>query len=119
MGRLCRGPAPGTDCPTRAVLSVGERCATCRPVWQAAKDARRPDRRSWAETFRRRQLVNEHVATWGLLCPGIGAEHPSHPVTSRWDLTADHVTPVAAGGAESGPLRVVCRAWNSSRGART
>jgi len=36
---------------------------------------------------------------------------------SETDLTADHVTPVAAGGAIDGPLRTLCRPCNSSLGA--
>jgi hypothetical protein len=31
------------------------------------------------------------------------------------DLTADHITPVAAGGAEDGPLSVLCRVSNGAK----
>jgi 5-methylcytosine-specific restriction enzyme A len=50
---------------------------------------------------------------YGDVRPGWGRE--SHPST---DLTADHVVPVAAGAAESGPLHVMCSRCNSARGAR-
>ena len=49
----------------------------------------------------------------GYLCPGWYREaHYSE------DLTADHVTPVGAGGSEWGELRVLCRSCNSRRPKR-
>jgi 5-methylcytosine-specific restriction endonuclease McrA len=73
---------------------------------------RKPDR-SWGERQRRKRTVAAWVRRNGWVCPGWG-ERDAHP--SR-DLTADHITPRAHGG-EHGPLRVLCRSCNSSRGAR-
>ncbi|WP_207974577.1 HNH endonuclease [Parafrankia sp. BMG5.11] len=60
--------------------------------------------------------MTDHVARNGEWCPGWG-DRAAH-VALRSDLTADHVTPVAAGGREDGPLTVRCRACNSAKGAR-
>jgi 5-methylcytosine-specific restriction protein A len=70
--------------------------------------------RTHTETERRRRLVADHRATIGDWCPGLD-QHPAHPSA---DLVADHVVEVGAGGLESGPLRVLCRAENSRRSAR-
>jgi len=77
---------------------------------------------------RRRRLVENWIAAYGLVCPGCpwnqGRPHPVDPYGPNANpLTADHVTPVAdlvAAGvpvavAEAGPLRVLCRRGNSSR----
>lgn len=102
----CGRPAPGSRCPS------------CRAERQRAKDARRPTRRSHAEQERRRRLVAEHVEEYGWWCPGAAdLDHGAHGVEPG-ELTADHLTPVAAGGREDGPLRVLCRSKNSGRGAR-
>nr|WP_062336168.1 hypothetical protein [Herbidospora sakaeratensis] len=53
-----------------------------------------------------------HVEQFGAVCPGW--ERPSHPAD---DLTADHILPPGRGGAENGPLRVLCRTCNSARRA--
>lgn len=71
-------------------------------------------RLSAAERARRRRVVDAHIAQHGLWCPG-HPSHPAHPVKQRRDLTADHIYPRFAGGAESGPLRVLCRSANSAR----
>jgi 5-methylcytosine-specific restriction protein A len=59
---------------------------------------------------------------------GYGAEHQRRAraaiAAQPWcsncgattDLTADHITPIAVGGDPLGPLRVLCRRCNSSRG---
>lgn len=99
------------DCNT---LTTGPRCPTCKAAQQRTKDARRPDRRSHAEQQRRRATIAQHVAVYGWVCPG-DERHERHPCQ---DLTADHITPVGAGGREDGPLRVLCRSRNSARGAR-
>lgn len=101
--------------PGHTLTAHGSRCQDCRGDRQRTKDARRPERRSYAEQQRRRQVVAEHVAAYGWLCPGApDLRHDPHP--SR-DLTADHIGPVAQGGTEDGPLRVLCRSKNSERGA--
>lgn len=76
------------------------------------KRERRPAA-SAAETARRAAAVAEWIATRGYWCPGWGV--PEHQAT---DLTADHITAVAAGGAEDGPLTVLCRSCNGRKGAR-
>jgi 5-methylcytosine-specific restriction enzyme A len=49
-------------------------------------------------------------------CPGYGRE--PHPAS---DLTADHIVPLAAGGAplDIANLTVLCRSCNSTKGDRT
>jgi 5-methylcytosine-specific restriction protein A len=74
------------------------------------KRARRPY--TAAERTRRAAAVAEHRANYGDVCPGW--QRPPHPAR---DLTADHVLPVAAGGAEHGPLSVLCRKCNSAKRA--
>ena len=104
---------------TRPCLDCGRavrgktRCADCHAVHDQLKRARRPDMRTYAETERRRRAVATHRATVGDWCPGLD-QHPAHPCA---DLVADHLVEVAAGGLESGPLRVLCRSENSRRSA--
>lgn len=84
-------------------------CHTCRRKKERDRSRRR--RRTPAERYRRQSVVEDWVAQHGWICPGYECEpHESH------DLTADHVQPVGRGGAESGPLRVLCRSCNSARG---
>lgn len=85
-------------CLVCGVLTSGSRCPT------------HTRRNTNAETVRRRTTVQAHRAQHGDWCPGW--RRPSHPAT---DLTADHITPVAAGGAEAGPLDVLCRSCNSAK----
>jgi 5-methylcytosine-specific restriction enzyme A len=89
------------------------RCGSCTAKQERAKAAKRPGRKTYSETERRRRVVAEHRATIGDWCPGLPG-HPAHPSA---DLVADHVVEVAAGGLESGPLRVLCRSENSRRSA--
>lgn len=105
---------PLRSCLTCGTPGAGTRCRKCKAAHQRAKDAKRPLRRTHAEQQRRRQAVADHVAVHGWLCPG-DETHASHPCD---DLTADHIMPVAAGGREDGPLRVLCRSRNSARGVR-
>lgn len=65
-----------------------------------------------AEKKRRKQAVREHVARHGWVCPGW--QRTAH---RAYDLTADHVVPVAAGGSQGGPLQVLCRSCNGRKGA--
>jgi hypothetical protein len=60
--------------------------------------AKRPARKSYSETERRRRAVADHRARVGDWCPGAPG-HPAHPSA---DLVADHLFEVAAGGLESG-----------------
>jgi len=63
-----------------------------------------------AERVRRAAVVAAHRAMHGDVCPGW-----LRPAHASSDLTADHVVPVAAGGAEAGPLQVICRSCNSAK----
>lgn len=107
----------------------GERCGTLvenanrctrhsravnRGVLQARR-VRRPDMRR--DEDRRAAFLAAWRAVKGDVCPG-DSRHGEHPCTPDNPLTADHIHPVAAGGAEDGPLRPLCQRFNSSRGAR-
>lgn len=87
-------------------------CQTCSRRRDATKHHRRP-RESKPERRRREDAVSAHRAVYGDWCPGWGDRLP-HEAS---DLTADHITPVAAGGPEDGPLAVLCRACNGAKGA--
>jgi 5-methylcytosine-specific restriction protein A len=69
--------------------------------------------RTWTERTRRAQTVAAHRDRHGNWCPGYGV--PAHAAS---DLTADHLIPIAHGGAPDGPLGVLCRACNSRKAAR-
>jgi 5-methylcytosine-specific restriction protein A len=106
-------PRPCLDCGR--LTPTGPRCADCeRPRARATQRSKRQRRPYTTPEKRRRAVaVDQWVSTHGQWCPGWQREpHPSS------DLVADHVVPYAAGGAEDGPLRVLCRSCNSSRGAR-
>lgn len=90
----------------------GARCQGCLRLKQQAKRVKRP-RASAAETRRRARTVAIHRAKYGNWCPGW--RRPPHPAT---DLTADHIVPVAAGGAEHGDHAVLCRSCNGAKGKR-
>ena len=103
MPRICPG------CRTR----VTGKCPRCD---QPASTGQRKPRQSAGygrdERKRRSDTVRVHVEQHGWVCPGWQrAPHNSE------DLTADHVQPTARGGAQSGPLRVLCRPCNSARQA--
>lgn len=66
-----------------------------------------------SEARRRKAVVESWRSRYGNVCPGFGRS--PHVAT---DLTADHVVPIAAGGAPSGRLSVLCRSCNSRKGAR-
>jgi 5-methylcytosine-specific restriction enzyme A len=94
------------------------RCAAHQALAERRKRARRPAD-DHTERQRRARAVAAHVAAHGYVCldcPYYQRTHPADPVDNP--LTADHVIPVGAGGPEGGPLRVLCRRGNSSRGAR-
>lgn len=97
---------PQARCPGCSTLHNGTgRCARCTT---RGKRQRRPYTN--AEKQRRAAAVQAWRETHGDWCPGWG--RPAHPST---DLTADHVHAVAAGGAEDGPLGVLCRACNGAK----
>ena len=98
----CGRPGPTSRCPTPA----------CQPPPRPAPHIRRPGYTK-AERERRAATVAEWRNTYGNWCPGWAV--PPHPST---DLTADHITPVDAGGDEAGPLAVLCRGCNGRKGAK-
>ena len=85
------------------------RCDECRREVNRIKYQRR--RRTAAERRRRQALIAEHVRVHGWNCPGWN--RPAHAST---DLTADHLTPQARGGAPESAIRVLCRSCNAARG---
>ncbi|MGW3024790.1 HNH endonuclease [Streptomyces sp. NPDC001221] len=85
---------------------------------QAQRDAVRgsASQRGYDSSYRRvrAKVLAEHRARYGDWCPGWGV--PAHVSA---DLTVDHVTPLAAGGANSrSNMRVLCRSCNSRRGSK-
>lgn len=66
----------------------------------------------WARLSKR--VIARHVGQHGYVCPGYGRD--PHPAS---DLTADHVVPLAAGGApfDIANCAVLCRSCNSTKGA--
>lgn len=97
----------------RVLVPDASRCPEHQRMADAAalrvKRARRPV--NYRERKRRAAAVTAWIAEHGAWCPGWGV--PGHEST---DLTAAHVVAVAAGGAESGPLDVLCRACNARQG---
>ena len=109
--RTCLG-LPNQPCGS---LTTASRCRGCAAAVERGRTQGKRERRPYpnAERERRAAAVRTHVAEHGHWCPGWGvAAHESD------DLTADHVDPVAAGGAEDGPLAVLCRTCNGRKGAR-
>lgn len=112
--RPCLGSAlhrPGHTLTDRR----GSRCPTCSSAVETAATRGKRARRPYTSTEQRRRaaVVQAHRQTVGDWCPGWRT--PPHP--SR-DLTADHPTPVAAGGAETQALEVLCRSCNGRKGAQ-
>ena len=60
-------------------------------------------------------LRANHVAEFGLVCPGLPPiGHESHPVSDLSDLSVHHVLPIALGGSDDlDNLVVVCGPANS------
>ena len=69
------------------------------------------------ERVRRAKLVLHWRTEYGEICPGWGSRK-SHHVTPPNYLTADHVVPVAAGGAEDGELAILCVECNGRKGRK-
>lgn len=67
--------------------------------------------RAWQRLSAR--IIARHRGQYGNWCPGYGRD--PHPAI---DLTADHIVPLAAGGAplDIGNLAVLCRSCNSTKG---
>ena len=64
----------------------------------------------------RRQMIKDHIAQHGWVCPGApDLDHEAHPCTT---LTIDHIVPRSRGGTNSRTnLRVLCETENKRRGA--
>lgn len=103
------------DQPCRE-LTTASRCPDCAAGVERGRTRDKRERRPYtnAERQRRAAAVAAHVAEHGNWCPGWG---PARAHESD-DLTADHLVPVAAGGAEDGPLGVLCRTCNGRKGNR-
>lgn len=110
--RQCLG-LDGQDCSR---LGPGNRCDEHARELELRRTRGKREQRPYTapERQRRAEAVAAWRATHGDWCPGWGGR-PAHPSV---DLTADHVTAVAAGGREDGPLVVLCRSCNGSKGAR-
>jgi len=97
-------------------VSYGSRCPDCQRAEGRRRQQIKPTAqgRSSHEQRRRARAVREWRRQHGDWCPGWGRTQP-HPSA---DLTADHVTSVAASGEQDGPLQVLCLRCNSAKGAR-
>jgi 5-methylcytosine-specific restriction endonuclease McrA len=66
-------------------------------------------RNGWKD---RKRVVDNWIAEHGPICPGYRrSAHVSY------DLTFDHLRPVALGGQDSDGYRILCRSCNSRHGA--
>lgn len=103
------------DEPQRRCADCGTSCwgTRCRRCFLVANPSRPPRVESWGERKRRKATVDAHRAAVGNVCPGY--QVPAHAVIPPNRLTADHVTPVAAGGREDGDLAVLCQSCNSRK----
>jgi 5-methylcytosine-specific restriction endonuclease McrA len=117
VARACLG-LPGKPCGT-PYTGTGSRCEACRLVVDRIRDARnRPTDRTWRWHKFSRRILSEHRRNVGPWCPGAAdLDHDAHP---SFDLTLDHIVPLAAGGAEfdRANVRPLCRSANSARGDR-
>lgn len=93
-------------------FSNGSRCPACARLVERRRTTAKHHRRPYTAAMRTRRAkaVADHRAIHGDWCPGW--RRPAHDAT---DLTADHVIPVSAGGAEDGPLGVLCRVCNGAK----
>lgn len=86
------------------------KCPVCK-VYPGQTGQQQRVKRTRQEMERRRAAVAAHVQAHGWTCPGWNREpHPSK------DLTADHEIAQVEGGVD-GPINVLCRSCNSSKGA--
>ena len=108
-------PAPA--CPVcRRLNCMDATHKTTKPAGWKATGRGRPAP-SWTERRRRRAVVAAWVAARGNVCPACGnAGH--HPDGAPVQVTADHVVPVALGGAEDGELQPMCRRCQNLQASR-
>ena len=101
-------------CLACGVLTDHTRCAACaRAYARAHASPHNPARDPRAIRRLHHRVVREWVQTHGPLCPGWQREaHQSY------DLTADHVVPLAAGGRDTlDNLQALCRSCNGRKSA--
>lgn len=93
----------------RKPTTNGARCPSCSTTYETARVARRGTQQQrgygWAWVQRSRVAIKAHP-----YCSVLGCQN--------MDLTADHVIPIKHGGTPDGPIEVLCRKHNSSKGAR-
>jgi len=100
------GPRPCLRCGVPTLN--GSRCLDCNRGLQRAAHNPAYDRSDWREL--RTQVLADWRGRHGDWCPGFGrAGHASS------DLTVDHVTSLANGGALLGPTQVLCRGCNTRK----
>lgn len=107
IARRCLGCSRGT--------TAGSRCPECRAQLQATQANRVVyDNPRWRRL--RSALIGRHIAKHGMVCFGPSGLDPH----SADVLTADHVVPLAAGGApfDLDNIGVLCRSCNAQKGAR-
>ncbi len=99
------------DCDAEILaMGGGPRCASCQ------RGKRRTYDRGWRKVSK--AAIAAHLREYGPVCPGWFGQSP-HTVDPA-ELTGDHVTPRAAGGAgDVDNVAVLCRSCNSAKGART
>lgn len=98
----------------RETTTAGPRCPRCGG---GRRTPQPPNPRRLASYQRARaRLIAEHVRRFGPICPECGGR--VIPGVRRTTLSADHITPLAEGGALLGPMRVCCLSCNAARGAR-
>ena len=101
-------------CTVCGVLTsgAGSRCTVHARASNRSRHNALYSTRAWQRLSAR--MIARHRGEYGNQCPGYGRNpHPAR------DLTADHVVPLAAGGAslDPGNLAVLCRSCNSTKGA--
>lgn len=94
---------PCLDCGV--LVRSSSRCARCQSKRDAARGT--TTQRGYGAAHQRRARAAIAAHPWCSVC------------ASTIDLTGDHITPLAQGGHPLGPLRVLCRRCNSSRGSAT
>jgi 5-methylcytosine-specific restriction endonuclease McrA len=99
--------------PTCERLTRGTRCTACEAQYQRQRGT--PTQRGYGPDYRKRRLEAISAEPW---CHRVGGcRYPEDAGTLRNPLTADHIVPVKYGGRD-GPLTVLCKRDNASRGAR-
>lgn len=96
--------------PVEEIHKGGGRCSSCaRAKWREANRRRGSAyRRGYTKDWKRMVELAVRAQPYCSYCG------------STEDLTGDHITPVSVGGLNTpSNIRVLCRACNSSRGAKT